>query len=234
MKAAEIMTTRLVTVQPETPVADAVHLMLQDQVSGLPVVDEAGRLVGIVTEGDFLRRAELGTERRRRRWMQFLLGPDRLADEYIHSHARKVSDVMTTEIVSVGADTPLDEVVNLMERHRIKRVPVVRDDKIIGIISRANLLRALGTMTATAKLSTRSIASDTVIRKRIMADMSVQAWAPLPFVSVVVWDGSVHFWGTINDEKQRQALRVLAEGVPGVEEVRDHLVLVDPTPALVP
>jgi len=230
MKAADVMTTNVVTVRPETPVIDAIKLMLQDQISGLPVVDKSGQVKGIVTEGDFLRRAELGTERKRKRWLEWLLGSG-LADEYIHSHGRKVEDVMTTDVHAAGAEASLDEVVQLMERHRIKRVPVVENGRLLGIVSRANLLRALGTIAADARVSTRSIASDTVIRRRIVAEMRAQAWAPIGRVSVVVWDGAVHFWGTIGDENQRRALRVLAEGIPGVTDVRDHLELVEPPPA---
>ena len=227
MKAADVMTPNVVTVRPETSVIDAIKLMLQDQISGLPVVDKSGQVKGIVTEGDFLRRTELGTERKRKRWLEWLLGPG-LADEYVHSHGRKVEDVMTTDVRAVGPDVSLDEVVQLMERYRIKRVPVVESGRLLGIVSRANLLRALGTIAADARVSTRSIASDTVIRRRIVAEMQAQAWAPIGRVSVVVWDGTVHFWGTIGDENQRRALRVLAEGIPGVTDIRDHLELVEP------
>ncbi len=231
MKAADIMTPQVVTVRPETPVADAVKLMLQDQISGLPVVDKHGKLQGIVTEGDFLRRSELGTERKRKRWLEWLMGPG-LADEYVHAHGRKIADVMTTDVCTVGADASLDDVVELMERRHIKRIPVIDKDKLIGIISRANLLRALAAIAADARVSTRSVESDTVIRRKILAEMRAQAWAPIGTVSVVVWDGTVHFWGTVSDENQRRALRVLAEDVPGVSEVRDHLDVVQPLPPI--
>jgi len=229
MKAADVMTPKVVTVRPETAVIDAIKLMLQDQISGLPVVDKSGELKGIVTEGDFLRRAELGTERKRKRWLEWLIGPG-LVDEYIHSHGRKVEDVMTPDVRTVGPDAALEDIVKLMERHRVKRVPVVENGKLIGIVSRANLLRALGTIAADARVSTRSIASDTVIRRSILAEMQAQTWAPIGRISVVVWDGTVHFWGTIGDENQRRALRVLAEGIPGVTDVRDHLEFVEPPP----
>ena len=233
MKAADVMTRRVLIVRPDTPVADAVRLMLQDEVSGLPVVDQGGTLAGIVTEGDFLRRAELGTERKRRRWLEVLIGPNRLADEYVHTHAKKVADVMTREVVTVGPEAELDEVVAAMERHHIKRVPVVQDGKLLGIVSRVNLLRAFGSMARPPGTSTRSVASDAAIRELVLAEIEKQPWSPGPSVSVVVWDGSVHFWGTITDATQRRALRVLAENVPGVGEVRDHLVLVETMPAFV-
>lgn len=233
MKVADIMTRRLITVRPETSVADAVHLMLQDEISGLPVVDRNGRLVGIVTEGDFQRRVELGTERNRRPWLAMLIDPNRLAEDYVHSHARKVGEAMTCEVVTIGPDATLDEVVATMERHRVKRLPVTQDGRLVGIVSRADLLRALGAISDGDWVSTRSVSSDTALRQRILAEIEKQPWAPATTVSVVVWDGSAHLWGTATDDKQRQALTVLAENVPGVEEVRDHLVVIEPIPAFV-
>jgi CBS domain-containing protein len=144
MKAVEIMTTGVVTVQSEASVREAARLMLEHRVSGLPVVDDVRRLAGIVTEGDFLRRAETGTELRHPRWLEFLLGPGRLADEYVHSHGRKVGEIMTSEVTTVSEDAPLEDVVKIMELRRIKRVPVTSGKKIVGIISRANLVQALG------------------------------------------------------------------------------------------
>ena len=233
MEAADVMTHPIISVRPETLVADAIRLMVRHEVSGLPVLDRGGKLVGIVTEGDFLRRAELGTERKRRRWVEVLVGPSRLAEEYVQTHAGKVADVMTRDVVTVGPEVELDEIVAAMERHRIKRIPVVQDGRIVGIVSRANLLRAFGSMRPSGGITARSAAGDAAIRKRILAEIEAQSWTPGPSVSVVVWDGSVHFWGTITDAAQRRALRVLAENVPGVGEVRDHLVLVEPLPAFI-
>lgn len=233
MKAADVMTRRVIAVHPETPITDAIRLMLQDDVSGLPVVDRNGQLVGIVSEGDFVRRAELGTERKRRRWIEVLVGPDRLADEYLHTHAKTVGDVMSFPVVTVGPDAPLDEIVAAMECHRIKRIPVVQDGQVVGIVSRANLLRALASISSAPQVSTRSVASDTVIRDRILAALDAQPWAPARSISVVVWDGTVHLWGTITDETQRRALRVLAENVPGVSEVIDHIVVIEPMPRFI-
>jgi len=143
MKASEIMTLGVVTVRPEASVKEAASLMLERGISGLPVVDASGRLVGIVTEGDLLRRVETGTERSRPRWLEFLLGPGRLANEYVHSHARKVQDVMTPGVITVSKDAPLQDVVSILEQRRIKRVSVTRGDKLVGIISRASLVQAL-------------------------------------------------------------------------------------------
>src|ERR1700726_452887 len=146
MKAEDIMTRRVISVAPEASILESARLMLQHRVSGLPVIDAAGRLVGVVTEGDFLRRVEVGTERKRPRWLEFIAGPGRLATEYVHSHGRKVADVMTGEPITVGEDTPIEEVVRLMERRRIKRLPVMRGTKVVGIVSRANLLHALASV----------------------------------------------------------------------------------------
>ena len=146
MKAGDVMTTKLITVTPESSVGDAAKLMLQYRISGLPVVDRKGELVGIVTEGDFLRRGETGTERRRPRWLEFILGPGRLSSEYVQAYGRKIADVMTSDPVCITEDVSLENVVDTLERHRVKRLPVMRDGKLVGIVSRANLVQALATV----------------------------------------------------------------------------------------
>jgi CBS domain-containing protein len=151
MRAIDIMTLEPVTVSPEASIVEAIQLMLQRKFSGLPVVDARGSLVGIVTEGDLLRRAETGTQRRRPRWIEFLVGTGRLATEYVHASGRKVIEVMTSDVRTVTEDASLDDIVHLMERYRIKRVPVVRAGKLVGIVSRANLLRALASVVADTK-----------------------------------------------------------------------------------
>src|SRR5262245_36660721 len=143
MNAKDVMTPHVLSVAPDASISAAARLMLQNKISGLPVVDKSEKLVGIVTEGDFLRRAEIGTQRRRQRWIEFFIGVGRLADEYSRSSGRSVSDVMTPEVHTVNVDAPLEDIVRLMERHRVKRVPVVAKGKIVGIVTRANLLRAL-------------------------------------------------------------------------------------------
>lgn len=230
MKAADVMTRRVITVHPETPVVDAVRVMLQDGLSGLPVVDQEGRLVGMVTEGDFLRRHELGTQPKRRRWIEILIGPNPLAEEYVHTHARKVGDVMRDKVVTVDPGASLDEIVAAMEHNRIKRIPVVRDGQVVGIVSRADLLRALASVSAAGELASRSVDTDRALRERILVELERQPWGREIAVSVVVWDGSVHLWGTITDERRRRALRVLAENIPGVSDVTDHLELTEPMP----
>jgi CBS domain-containing protein len=230
MKAADVMTHKVVSVNPDTPVAEAVRLMLRDDISGLPVVDSLGRLVGIVTEGDFLRRAETDTERRRQRWLTFLLGPGRLAQEYVHTHGRKVAEVMTSDVVSVTESVPLGKIVRLMERRRIKRVPVIRDGKLVGIVSRADLVRAMASLAGDVVASS---ADDSDIRTRLLVELEKQPWAPHVSTNILVHNGIVHLWGVIFAEEQRQAMVVAAENVPGVKGVEDHLVWVEPTSGLV-
>ena len=224
MKAKDVMTHSVVSVEPSATVLQAVRLMLQNEISGLPVVDSAGRLVGIVTEGDLLRRAETGTERRRPRWLEILVGPGRLADEYTRTHGRRVDEVMTSDTVTVTEDVPLEEVVRLIEKRRIKRVPVVRGHQVVGIVSRANLLHALA---ATAHELAPATASDGTIRDQLFAELQKQSWAPLAALDIGVRNGVVDLWGTITDERHRQALVVAAENIPGVKGVCDHLVWVD-------
>jgi CBS domain-containing protein len=228
MKVRDVMTWGVISVEPDASVTRAVRLMLQNNISGLPVVHANGSLVGIVTEGDFLRRSELGTQRHRPRWLEFLIGPGRLAAEYVRTSGRKVGEIMTPDPYTIGTNTPLEEVVQLMERHRIKRLPVVEDGKPIGMVSRANLLHALASLAREAK---PSAGDDTAIRDRIVAECAKQPWAPQ--INPVVRNGVVELWGTIMDERERQAFIVAAENVPGVKAVHDHLVWVEPMSGMV-
>lgn len=234
MKASDMMTPHVVTVGPDVPIAQAIRLMLQNRISGLPVVDAAGTMVGIVTEGDFLRRSELGTERQRPRWLEFIIGPGRLADEYVHTHARKVGDVMTRDVAYVAEDTPVGEMVRLMEKRRVKRLPVLRGGRLVGIVSRASLLRALARIAAKSPPAyAHGLASDMQIREQVLAELDKQVWAPRALVDVTVVDGIVQLRGTIFAETDRQALRVLAENIPGVGGVEDLLEYSPPIPAIV-
>jgi len=225
MNASQVMTRNVETVSPDTPVQTAVELMLERGISGLPVTDASGALVGIVTEGDLLRRTEIGTQRKRPRWLEFLLGPGQMAEEYVRTAGHKVGEVMTAEVQSISEDTPLSDVVATMERHHIKRLPVVRDGKVVGIVSRANLLRALASLAAGTPAPKPD---DETIRQALLAELDRQPWAPLNTVSVIVRDGVVHLWGSIFDERQRAAIRVAAENIPGVAGLEDHLIWVEP------
>lgn len=225
MKARDVMTQPVVSVEADAPISHAIRLMLQKKISGLPVVDAEGRLAGMVTEGDFLRRAEAGTQFTQPRWIEFLMGPGLLADQYVKAHGRKVSEVMTGDVKTATEDTPLDDIVALMERHHIKRIPVLRGDRLAGIVTRANLLRALASLThEMAPAST----DDATIREKIFADLKAEKWAPVTSVDVIVREGVVTLSGCVLDERQRAALKVLAENVPGVKKVRDHLVWIEP------
>jgi CBS domain-containing protein len=226
MKAKDIMTTTVMTVTRDSTVAHAIRLMLQKKISGLPVVNTAGRLVGMVTEGDLLRRAETGTERRRPRWLEFLLGPGRLAEEYTHTHGRKVEEVMTPSPVTASEDTSLDEIVRLMEKRQIKRIPIVRGEQLVGIVSRANLLHALASLSHELKPASQS---DVAIREQLLEYLKSQPWAPVAMLDITVRDGVVELWGAITDERERQALIVAAENFPGVKTVQDHLAWIDTT-----
>jgi CBS-domain-containing membrane protein len=194
------------------------------------VVDASGNLVGILSEGDFLRRRETGTQRRRSRWLEFLMGPGKIASEYTHSHGMRVSEVMTENVRTISEDTELEEIVELMERHRIKRVPVVRDGKLTGIVTRSNLMHAMVSMARTAPDKPQS---DADIRDRLLAELKKQEWAPLAMTNVVVNNGVVELWGAIVDERQRAALKVAAENIAGVKAVKDHLVWIEPTSGVI-
>jgi CBS domain-containing protein len=225
MKAKNVMTEHVITVAPHASIVEALQAMLQNKISGLPVVDKGGNLVGIVTEGDFLRRSETGTDRRRPRWVEFILGPGTIAKDYVHSHARRIDEVMTAEVETVSEDTDLDDVVALMEKRRVKRVPVMRGTKLVGIVSRANLLHALATLSREVKPGEKS---DETIRAAVLAELDRQSWAPRHMIDVVVRNGVVELWGTVIDPDQRVAARVAAETVPGVKVVKCHIVWVEP------
>jgi len=225
LKAADVMTPNVLTVGPESSVAQAIRLMLDNSVSGVPVLAADRKLVGILTEGDLLRRSETGTERHRPRWLEILMGPGRAAGEYVRTHGRKVADIMSTDVVSVAGDTPLDEVVGLMERRRIKRVPVVEGEALVGIVSRADLLRSLlGVLDAQPAEARR----DEEILELIQAELAKRSWVPRDGLSISVKDGVVDLNGVILEEEEREALRVVAENAPGVKAVEDHLVWIEP------
>jgi CBS domain-containing protein len=225
MKAADVMTRKVISVATNASVLEAIRLMLQNKISGLPVVDEEGLLVGIITEGDFLRRAETGTERKRPRWLEFLTGSGRLAGEYVRTHGRKVSEIMTPDPVTIADDTPLDKVVRLMEQHRIKRLPVVRGRAIVGIVCRANLLHGLASVIRELPAPAKS---DSEIREQIVAELATQPWTRRHYIDPVVRNGTVELWGAIFDDRERQAAKVVAENIAGVKAVKDHLVWIEP------
>jgi CBS domain-containing protein len=224
MRAHQIMTRPVFTATPDTTMVEAANLMLQKHISGLPVIDASGKLVGMLSEGDFVRRSEIGTQRKRGRFLKFILGPGKAASDFVQEHGRSVSDIMTSEpLVTVSEETPLERIVELMERNSIKRVPVIRGDKLVGIVSRSNLLQAVASLARDVPDPT---ADDDHIRNRVIDTLAKQDWCPFG-LSVVVRDGIVHLSGVITEERARQAAVVAAENVTGVKKVHDHLCWVD-------
>ena len=218
MRARDVMVRAVVTTSPDTAVEALARLMINLRISGVPVMDRHGQLVGIVTEGDLLRRVETGTERHRPRWSEAFSPNSRLAAEYIKSHAKRVADIMTREVFSVEELATLGEIADLLETKHIKRVPVVHDGKIIGIVSRADLLKVL----ASGGVKTADEERDRTIRRQLLAELREQKWAAAGEGHVVVSDGVVHFWGLVGSEEERRALRIVAENTPGVRGIEDH------------
>jgi CBS domain-containing protein len=235
MRAMDVMTTNVITVRPGTPVQEVAKILSEQGISGVPVVDAGNRLVGIVSEGDLLHRVETGTERRvqrrRRSWWLDTIGSDEeLARDYVKSHGRTARDVMTSEVISVSDTTELADIANLLETKRIKRVPVVKDGQLVGIVSRANLVRALAA--AGARLTADAATDDRTIRQKLLEELRGQEWVHTWAADIIVRDGIVHIW--VSDdrpEEERQALRVAAENIAGVRGVEEHIV---PAPIIPP
>jgi CBS domain-containing protein len=227
MQVKDIMTRNVISVDTKESVLNAARLMLQNRISGLPVIDAAGKLVGIVTEGDFLRRSEIGTQRHRSKWLELLVGPGRVAAEYVRASGRKVDEIMTPDPLSVTENDSLETVVELMEGHRVKRLPVVRGGQTVGIVSRANLMHALVNFTRDVG---HASGDDSAIRDRILAALGKEHWASP--VNVAVKNGVAELRGVIMDDRERQALIVATENVSGVKVVHDHLVWVEPMSAM--
>ncbi|TIP06123.1 MAG: CBS domain-containing protein [Mesorhizobium sp.] len=226
MQARDIMTTPVVTIATSASVAEAADLMLTRNIRCLPVVGDDGSLAGIISEGDFLRRGELGTRRARPRWLEFLVGPGKLADEYVRSSGRRVAEVMTAGVVSAAPGASLADVVELMATHDIKNVPIVDADKIVGIVSRSDLMRIL---LRTLPKSGSATVDDEVIRRNILAELRGQSWSVGgDLIGVTVDKGDVELSGAIFDERQRKAAVVAAENVAGVKKVTDKLFCAEP------
>jgi CBS domain-containing protein len=234
MRARDVMTTNVITTTPDTSVQQLAALLCDRGISGVPVVDAAGALIGIVSEGDLLHRAETGTERRterrRARWLDSLASDRQLARDYVKSHSRLVGEIMTREVITVTEETDLDEIADLLETKRIKRVPVVRDGRMVGIVSRANLVRAL----ATAKIEPAAgpDSDDYAIRRKLLAELQGQEWAKVWATDIIVRDKIVHLWcASDQPAEERQALRVAAENTPGVRGIEEHVVPAPVVPA---
>jgi CBS domain-containing protein len=222
------MVRAVVTTSPDATVEQLARLMINLRISGVPVLDKDGRLVGMVTEGDLLRRVEIGTERHRPRWSEPFSSNSRLAAEYVKSHATRVADVMTREVFSVDETAALGEIADLLEAKKIKRVPVTHDGKVVGVVSRADLLKVI----ASGGAGTENEEQDQTIRRLLLAEIREQKWADAGEGRVVVTDGVVHLWGIVRSEDERRALRVAAENIPGVRGVEDHTEFAPGLPAI--
>jgi CBS domain-containing protein len=222
MKASDVMMTDVITVTPESDVPQVAALLLTNHISAAPVVDADGRLVGMISEGDLIRRSESGTGRERPWWLQMLMSPEQLAAEFVREHSRRVGDLMTRDVVSAAPDTPVADIAALLERHRIKRVPIVEDGRLAGIVSRANLIQALATFRRTLEPHPRA---DAELREKVVSRLKSEPWMRSALVNVTVNDGTVDLWGIVASPAEKQALRVAAEIVPGVRAVNDNLVV---------
>ncbi len=221
MNAADIMTPDVITVQLDTPLDKIVDLMLANRISGVPVVDQ-GELRGIISEGDLLRRAETDTERRRSQLLELVSSTSANAADYVRTHGRKAGEIMTTRVHTVTPDTTIGEIADILETKRIKRVPVVRDGTLVGIVTRANLLRALATRLR--EQTTPVNADDRSIRQALLEEFRHHKWASqVAQFDVTVKDGVVHLWGIVRGEDHRRAMIVAAENTRGVKDVADHL-----------
>jgi len=221
MKAVDIMVRDVVTAHREDEVGSVVKMLFEKDISAVPVVDSERHVIGIVSEADLMRREELGTARHRAWWLEALTPGATLAGEFAKSHGRLVSEVMTTEVVAATEDTPLDEIAGLFERHRIKRVPILRNGRLVGIVSRSNLIQALASVKMAAG---EALDADRQIRTVLLEKLGQQSWTDFGSRNVTVSDGVVHMWGLVGSPEERKALVALAENVSGVQRVADEMI----------
>lgn len=223
MQAKDIMTDNVITVREDTPVDDIAGLLLKHRISGMPVVDEKNNIVGLVSEGDLMRQPGIEAERPRSWWLQLMTSSQEQAADFIKSHGLRAEQVMTRNIITVNADTGIADIAQLLEKHRIKRVPVVENGKLVGIISRANLLQALAAHRHGDKLAATAAQDDRTIRQDILAAIRKKGWLTHGSPNVIVSEGRVEIWGWVDSEDERRALLLAVESIPGVRKVEDHL-----------
>jgi CBS domain-containing protein len=229
MKAADVMVSAVISVRPTARVEEVAGLLLANRISAVPVIDEQGELLGIVSEGDLMRRSEAGTDRRRSWWLEYLTGKQVLAAEYVKSHSHKILDVMTRSVITATPETPLADVATLLEKNRIKRVPIVRNGKVVGIVSRANLLQALASMPARDAIAADG--DDSQIRDEVLSRLNGELWRP-SMLNVTVHDGTVDLRGFVTSDDERKAARIAVEEIPGVKSINDHLTIPPPETAM--
>ncbi len=218
MQARDIMTTCVITVGPDAEVAEIAKCLLENRISAVPVVETEGRLIGIVSEGDLIRRSELGTERHRSWWLSLLLLPQHSAVDFIKTHGRRARDVMTREPITVHDDAPLEEIAEVLEKHRIKRVPVIHDGKLVGIVSRANLLHGL----VARQIDGNPSIDDRTIKAAVEKNLS-DAGVRIHLLNLVVSSGVARIWGIVTTPEEQVAACIAAERAPGVKEVRANI-----------
>jgi CBS domain-containing protein len=223
MNAADVMVSNVITVRSDAAVEVIADILLTNRISAVPVVSETGALLGIVSEGDLIHRVEAGTERHRSWWLEMFTGKDLLAREFVKSHGRKATDVMTSPVISVAPDTALGTIAFLLEKHRIKRVPVVKGGKLVGIVSRANLVQAI--VRLGNKIPQAASVEDSTLHDKIISELQSKMWANPANINLSVKDGKVELWGLVESELEKNAVRVAVEVMPGVREVQDHLAV---------
>lgn len=221
MQAADVMTIDVVTVRPRTEVREIARLLLKHRISAVPVIDADHSVLGIVSEGDLMRRRENDTVRRHSWWLEAMISTQDGAGEYIKSHGRKATDVMTSRVVEVNENAPLSEIAGLLEMHHIKRVPVTRDGRLVGIVSRANLLHGLAT--EGAEDASPGSNDDQIIRETLLLELSKEAALDTALINVIVRDGVVQLWGLVGSSLERKAAQIAAENTGGVKAVENHL-----------
>ena len=221
MKARDVMAFPVITVKLGSSIEEVAKAFVQRRISGAPVVDESGKLVGIVSEGDLMFRSEIGTERPHPYWYLEYAGKEHLAAEYVKARARKVADIMTRKVITASPDTSLNDIAALLENNSIKRVPVIENGELVGIVTRANLIQAL--TSAPARLDIAP--SDTMLRIKILRHLAEQLWADASRLNVIVHDGLVELWGAVDSDSEKQAARVAAESMEGVRTVIDNLIV---------
>jgi CBS domain-containing protein len=221
MKARDVMVFPVITVGENETVRDVAGLLLAKRISAVPVIDSAGKLAGIVTEADLMRRAEAGTERPHSWWLSLLLGDSAIAADYVKSHATKTKDIMTRDVKTADPETPLHEIADLLEENHIKRLPIVsKGGDLVGIVSRANIIQAV----ASARPKLEISLPDTAIREKLLDELKRQPWAHFHKLNVTVSNGVVNLWGFVESETERQAIAAAAWSIPGVAAINDHLM----------
>ncbi len=224
MNAIDVMTRDVVTARPDDKVDDVIKLLAEYDISALPVVDDDAAVVGVISEANLIRRVEIGTDKQRPWWLEAVTPASTLAEEFAKAHGQRVSEITSTNVVSASEDTPLEEIATLLERHRIKRVPILRDGKLVGIVSQSNLIQALASSLRAHAGDKISSGSDREIRFELLDRLGKQAWTDFGSRNVIVSDGVVHLWGLVGTHEEHEALLALAEEVPGVIGVVDETI----------